>query len=208
MLCKGEEIICISCQFHLPKTNFHENDDNPLIKKFWGKVNVASAAAFYFFNKGDKVQRLIHRLKYKGDREIGIRLGSLYGNELNKTERFRSIDLIVPVPLHPNRIRKRGYNQSALIAEGMKLSMNKKVDVHFLQRNQITETQTRKNRWERFKNVNNIFSINPDREIKPMHFLLIDDVITTGSTLTSCAETLLKIPSAKVSVAALAFAYH
>src|SRR5689334_8139818 len=111
-LFKGEYIICTPCLFHLPKTNFHLVPENVVEKQFWGKVNVTSATALFYFNKGERVQHLIHRLKYHGDKDVGVFTGNMLGNDLIKTERFKTIDAIVPVPLHAKKLRTRGFNQS------------------------------------------------------------------------------------------------
>ncbi|MEO5571480.1 MAG: ComF family protein [Bacteroidia bacterium] len=207
-LYKGEDVICTFCMYHLPKTNYHEDEDNPVIRHFWGKVNIAAASSYYFFNKGQKVQKLIHRLKYKGQKEIGLKLGELYGHELAKNSVFSSADYIIPVPLHKSRLRTRGYNQSDFIANGLSIAMNIPAETNLLFRNKKTETQTRKNRFSRWQNVSNVFSLAEKANIEGKHVLLVDDVITTGSTLVACAEVLLKHKSTKVSVASIAYAYH
>lgn len=207
-LFKGEEIICTYCMFHLPKTNFHEDDDNPIMRHFWGKVNVSSASSYYFFNKGQKVQKLIHRLKYKGQKAIGQRIGELYGFELVKSSLFNTAEMILPVPLHKSRLRNRGYNQSEFFAKGLASAMNIPTETNLLVRNKKTETQTRKNRFSRWENVSEVFSLTSKTELKGKHFLLVDDVITTGSTLAACAEVLLAQQNTKVSVASIAYAHH
>lgn len=207
-LFKGEEIICTFCMYHLPKTNYHEDENNPIIRHFWGKVNISAASSYYFFNKGQKVQKLVHRLKYKGQKEIGLKIGELYGHELSKSERFCSADLIVPVPLHKSRLRTRGYNQSDFFAKGLSSALNIPAETALLVRNKKTETQTRKNRFSRWQNVSEVFSLRTKTTIEGKHFLLVDDVITTGSTLSACAEVLLKHKNTKVSIASIAYAYH
>jgi ComF family protein len=205
-LFKGEEVICSLCEYHLPKTGYHLFSDNPVAKNFWGKVPLHAATAMYFFNKGQKVQQLMHQLKYKNQREIGKRLGKLMGLEIKQSPEFADVDFILPVPLHQTRIRKRGYNQSDMIAEGMSTILQKPFLTDFLLRKKATETQTRKSRYERFENTEEIFDVNPQNKINAKHFLLVDDVVTTGSTLVSCASVLIKKYPAKVSIAALACA--
>lgn len=206
-LYKGEEILCTHCRYHLPKTGFHIQEDNPVIRHFWGKVNLNAAASYYYFNKGQKVQKLIHRLKYKGQKEIGLKVGELYGGELLKSPLFSNVDLIVPVPLHKSRLRTRGYNQSDFFAKGLSAAMNIPVETKLVKRNKKTETQTRKNRFSRWQNVSEVFSTDKKQNIEGKHLLLVDDVITTGSTLAACAETLLQNKNTKVSVASIAYAY-
>ena len=194
--------------YHLPKTNYHVEADNPVIRHFWGKVNVSAASSYYFFNKGQKVQKLIHRLKYKGQKEIGIKMGNLYGSELLKNSGYSSADLIIPVPLHKSRLRTRGYNQSDFFAKGLSAAMNIPAETNLLVRNKKTETQTRKSRFARFENVSEVFSLTSESAIEGKHVLLVDDVITTGSTLTACADVLLKNKNTRVSIASIAYAYH
>ncbi|MCX6274655.1 MAG: ComF family protein [Bacteroidetes bacterium] len=202
----GEKCLCTSCRFHLPKTNFHLEEVNPIIKHFWGKVKVEAAAAYFLFTKGEKVQHLIHQLKYRKRKDIGVFLGELYGYDLKKSAVFSTVDVIIPVPLHPKKLRKRGYNQSECFAEGLSQSLKVPYDVKSLKRKKETQTQTRKHRFERFENVNNVFSVTKPEQLKGKHILLVDDVITTGSTLVACAEALLDVPGTKVSIAAIAYA--
>lgn len=202
----GENCLCTRCRFHLPKTNFHLQPENPVIKHFWGKAKVEGAASYFLYTKGEKVQRLIHLLKYRRRKDIGVVLGELYGYDLRKTKNFSSVDVIIPVPLHPQKLRKRGYNQSECFAVGLSQSLKKTCDTKSLLRNTFTETQTRKHRFERFENVNRVFSVARPQEIINRHVLLVDDVITTGSTLVACAEAILEQPGTRVSIATIAYA--
>ncbi len=207
-LYKNEHSICTYCAYYLPKTNFHLENDNPIAKIFWGRVPVFSAAAYYGFNKGGKVQHLIHQLKYKGQKHIGVSVGKLYGYELKYCEDFNSVDTIIPVPLHPKRQRKRGYNQSDCFAEGLAESMNVEADYKTLYRAVESETQTKKSRFNRWQNVESIFQLRNPEKIEGKHILLVDDVITTGATLEACANTLLQVSGVKVSIVAMAYAAH
>ncbi len=180
-----------------------------IARQFWGRVPLSAAASLFYFDKKEKVQRLIHQLKYKGRKEIGVLLGEIYGGDLMESEAYREVDFIIPVPLHPGRKKRRGYNQSELFARGLGISMQKKVDPNLLIRHAKTATQTRKTRFARWENVNNVFGLTDAvRPGEGKHFLLADDVITTGATIEACAQTLLQIPGAKVSVAAIAYAPH
>jgi ComF family protein len=205
-LFKNEHCICTWCAFHLPRTNFHTDNDNPVAKIFWGRINIFSASAFYSFGKGGKVQHLIHQLKYKGRKEIGEAIGKLYGYDLRKSAAFKTVDLIIPVPLHPKKKKKRGYNQSEYFAVGLSKSLKTKMDAHSLFRALESETQTRKSRFSRWKNVESVFQLRQPEKLTNKHILLVDDVITTGATLEACAQVLLAVPGVKVSVAAIAFA--
>jgi ComF family protein len=205
-LLAAEEVICLSCEFHLPKTHFHLMPDNPVTKLFWGRVQLESAASFLYFNKGSHVQKLIHQLKYKGRKDIGIFLGKEYGLLLRNTAPFSGIDVILPVPLHPKRLRKRGYNQSETIAEGLSVSMMIPHLHNILIRKTSTETQTKKTRFERWKNVTDAFSVPGSASLVKKHVLLVDDVITTGATLESCINTLSAIEGIRISLVTLAYA--
>ena len=201
-----EKFVCIECWHDLPVTNFHFNAENKVAQLFWGRVQIENATAFFAYNKGSRYQNLIHFIKYKGLKELGFETGSRFGTALTASPDFSSVDFVVPVPLHPKKQKIRGYNQSEWIAKGISESLKKPVSVNNLQRNLHTSTQTRKNRYERWENVENIFEVIRPDEFADKHILLIDDVVTTGSTLESCAFQLLQIENVKVSIATLAFA--
>ncbi len=190
----------------MPQTNFHLYKENPIMKIFWGRVPLYSATSFLFFNKGGRVQHLIHRLKYKGKYKVGIYLGKQLGFQLMDSPLFKSVDYIVPVPLHPKKERIRGYNQSEMIALGLETSMKGTAQINNLIRVIHSSSQTKKSRYGRWENVKGIFKIKNPQLFEEKHVLLVDDVITTGATLESCAETLLHIPGIKISVASLAYA--
>lgn len=201
-----EKYICHSCWLDLPVTNFHKNRDNKVAQLFWGRVHIEHATAFFAYRKGSNYQNLIHYTKYKGLKELGYETGLRFGYSLSESNDFSSIDLIVPVPLHPKKQKQRGYNQSEFIARGLAEALHKPMSPNNLFRRIHTSTQTRKNRFERWQNVDGIFGINTPHEFEGKHILLIDDVITTGSTLEACAYQLLKLENTKVSIACLAFA--
>ncbi|MBI5219195.1 MAG: ComF family protein [Bacteroidia bacterium] len=205
-LLTNEKSICTGCLYHLPKTNYHKEKNNPVSQMFWGKTFIENATAYYFFHKGSKFQDLIHNLKYKGQKEIGFVLGSHLGADLKESELYRDITMVVPVPLHPKREKKRGYNQSDFIARGIAESMKIEANTTSLYRAVETETQTKKSKLDRWKNVENIFRIRREDAFIDKHVLLVDDVITTGSTIEACAEALLAVKGTKVSVACLAVA--
>jgi ComF family protein len=207
-LIKGEEVICSICHFHLPKTYFHNDPENPLNRVFWGRVNLEAVASYLYFHKGSTVQHLLHQLKYKGRQEIGLRIGKWYGLELRQADVFRDTELIIPVPLHPRKFRKRGYNQSQAFAEGLASVMKAKPEIRCLYRKVDSNTQTRKARYNRWENVENIFAVDHPERIQSHHLLLVDDVITTGATLESCAQALLEVSGVKVSIATIAFASY
>lgn len=203
---KGMHVLCAGCLFRLPRTDFHRQADNPVERLFKGKVTIHAATALFHFSKGEKVQRLAHALKYKGRQDIGLFAGELIGEEILSSTRFGIIDAVIPVPLHPDRLRKRGYNQAAAISEGVSLRTGA---IHWpdgLVRTRATETQTRKHRFERFRNVDRIFTVSEKHDLSGMHVLLVDDVLTTGATLVACAESLLQVKGVRVSIAAMATA--
>ncbi len=205
-LYKGEEVICLFCRHHLPYTNYHLEADNKVAKAFWGRVQIEAAASCLYFKKGTRVQHLLHQLKYKGKKEVGITLGVMYGRQLKKADVFSNIDMIVPVPLHNKKEAKRGYNQSAVFAEGLASSMGVKHAPLLLERISETETQTKKSRYNRFENMNNVFRLKDPEAVCGKHVLFVDDVITTGATLEACAQELLLVKNVRVSIATIAFA--
>lgn len=208
VLVRGEQTLCVNCLMKLPQTNFHRMRDNMIEKSFWGRIRIERATSFFFFVKGNDFQHLLHALKYKGRSDIGVYLGKRFGNELVTHPDFRHFDRIIPVPLHTDKLKKRGYNQSEMIARGMSKAMNIPVDTKTLIRSTFTETQTKKSRIERWENVKSVFAANPDTNLNGCHILLVDDVLTTGATIEGCAQALLdKNPDVKISVATLAYAH-
>ncbi len=207
-LFRHEEVICSHCLIHLPKTFFHKDEKNPLFQLFWGKIPIEMITSFYFFNKGNKVQNLIHLLKYKNRPDIGVYIGKRYGSFLKKSPILSSVDMIIPVPLHQSKLKLRGYNQAEVFANGLGASMNIPVDITSFIRTTATETQTKKSKLQRWENVRNKFEIKNQENIANKHILLVDDVITTGSTLEACAEILLQNPGVKISFASIAVAHH
>ncbi len=190
----------------MPKTNFHEHADNPFTKRFWGRVDVQFAASMFVFRKDSPVQNLVHQLKYQNKPEIGVELGKKYGKILADSLFFSDVDLIVPVPLHSSKLRKRGYNQAAMFANGLGMSMEKTVNNDFLTRYSATESQTRKTRMERMGVIENIFEVERTEQTAGKHILLVDDILTTGATLEGCATQLLQLPNVRVSMATIAIA--
>jgi len=205
-LLRNENLICTECYVVIPRTNYHTESENPVAQLFWGRCMIEKAAAFSFYNKGSRIRNLIHNLKYKGIREIGFELGRIYGLSLKSSGFMNDIDLIIPVPLHPLKKKSRGFNQSDLISSGVADVTNVPIDTETLIRDTVTATQTNRSRYDRWTNVEGIFSVTNPENIMGRHILLVDDVITTGSTIESCANELLKIEGVRVSVIALGFA--
>jgi ComF family protein len=203
---RNEYLICTECYVVIPRTGYHKIPENPVAQLFWGRCLLEKVAAFSYYNKGSRIRSLIHNLKYKGIKEIGIELGSIYGQSLKSSGFTNDIDIIIPVPLHPGKKRTRGFNQSELICNGLSAVSGIPVDVNSLIRSTRSETQTKRSRYERWTNVEGIFCLANTADLSGKHVLLVDDVITTGSTIESCANELLKIEGVRVSVVALAYA--
>ena len=205
ILNKQEKVLCLHCFLHLPRTDFHKDMDNPVSQLFWGRVKIEFAGSYFYFNKGSAYQPLIHKLKYNGRKDVGVEMGKAFGSELRKTV-FSAADVIVPVPLHPKKLKTRGYNQSEMIAKGLSQSLHLPVNTTCLKRGESTETQTRKSRFDRFRNVEGKFLVNEGSAIEGKHIILADDVVTTGSTLEACAIAVLEVSGTKVSILTLAVA--
>jgi len=205
-LLRNENLICTECYVLIPRTNYHKINENPVEQLFWGRCVIEKAAAFSFYNKGSRIRNLIHNLKYNGIEEIGYEIGRIYGLSLRDSGFTDDIDLVIPVPLHPSKKRKRGYNQSDTISEGIAGAAGLNVNKNSLVRSMVSPTQTRRSRYERWTNVEGIFKVVEPEKLIGQHILLVDDVITTGSTIESCANELLKVEGVKVSAVALAFA--
>ncbi len=204
-LLKGESFLCTDCLYQIPRTKFHEEKDNPVNRLFYGITDITYSTAFFYFQKASKYRTLIHKLKYGGQKEIGIELGRMAGREITGSF-FDETNLIIPVPLHPAKKRIRGYNQSEMIAKGISEITEKELRTDILLRTKFTETQTKKNLEERRKNVGSAFKVVKPEYLNGKHILLIDDVVTTGSTLIACADELLKTENVKISVLILGFA--
>jgi ComF family protein len=205
-LVRGEDVLCLGCLADLPKTGFEKKSDNPVAQLFWGRADIRLATSFCCFDKGGIMQHLMHQLKYKGSTDVGEKLGKLMGIDLVKSESYQEVELIIPVPLHPKRERRRGYNQSAAIGKGLSNVMGIPLVTGNLIRNHYSNSQTNKGRFERWENVKELFGVKKPELLEGKHLLLVDDVVTTGSTLEACAQVLLKIPGTRVSIATLAYA--
>jgi len=209
VLARGEKFICTNCNIKLPYTDFHEHgatEQNPLQRRFWGKVPVRFAFSYLYFRSKGRVQRLLHQLKYKGAKELGEHLGKRYGSILQEHQYHENFDLIVPVPLHKYKLRKRGYNQSEYFALGLAAAMDVPVKANVLVRTINTTTQTHKDRYNRWQNVEQVFEVAKPDLIKDKHILIVDDVLTTGATLEACAVALLNAGASEVSIATIAAA--
>ncbi|MEN0049421.1 MAG: ComF family protein [Bacteroidota bacterium] len=200
---KGE-LTCIRCQYELEIDDAYLEKENEITRRFWGRIPLEAGATMYYFNKGGKVRTLIHQLKYHNQYQIGVEFGKVFGKKLIQTTHFQAIDCIVPVPLHPKKERKRGYNQSEAIAKGLSETMLKPYFADGVKRTLHLKSLTKKNRDERFKSIENAYEVKKAKRLKGKHILLVDDVLTTGATMEACARKILELPDTKLSVVVIA----
>lgn len=200
-----ESVLCMRCIDAMPETNFELHPNNPVEKTFWGRLPITGATAQFYFTKESLMQHLMHQFKYKGNKELGMQLGKIMGEQIIKSTRFE-VDALIPLPLFPAKEKRRGYNQATILCEGMAEAMNLPVLDKIISRPQHTETQTKKGRIERWKNMEGKFILSDADAIKNKHLLLVDDVVTTGATLEACGNELLKAENVRLSVATLCIA--
>jgi len=200
-----QNILCMRCMNAMPETNFELHAGNPVEKIFWGRLPIISATAQFYFTKESLMQHLMHQFKYKGNKELGLQLGRIVGSQLLLSNRFL-VDALIPLPLFPAKEKRRGYNQATLICQGIAEYMNVPVLQNVIIRPQHTDTQTKKGRIERWKNIEGKFVLAKPEAITNKHVLLVDDVVTTGATLEACGNELLKAPNSQLSIATLCMA--
>lgn len=202
-----DSLLCARCFVNLPHTNFAKHANNPIEKIFWGRLPLIAAHSEYYFAKESLIQHLVHQLKYKGNRDIGIFLGELMAKSLLSSNRFNQLDGLIPLPMFPDKEKKRGYNQAAVICEGMSSILNVPVLGNYLLRQKFTETQTKKHRTERWENVAESFKLENANQIKGKKLLLVDDVVTTGATLEASGQLLQQVEGVQLSIATLMVAF-
>ncbi len=207
-LLAGEAHLCTACRTELPYTDYHllPPAQNPLARRFWGKLPVHHTLSYLRFLRYGRVQELLHQLKYRGQSQVGNALGQLYGAELAAAGLAREFDLIVPVPLHRRKLARRGYNQAEAFATGLALALPCPSAAHTLRRTEHTASQTRKSRAARWQNVATVFEVAKPEDITGRRILLVDDVLTTGATLEACGAVLLAAGAQAVSIATIACA--
>ena len=212
LLCKknlssDEKDVCFTCIDSLPETGYHTLYDNPVAQHFWGRVPLVHAAAYLYVQESNITQDMIHLLKYKGKKKVGIKLGRLYGYKIKEEgSLFKDIDLIVPVPLHDKRKKERGYNQCDYFAQGLSEILQIPYLPDAVCRIRENISQTKRTRYDRWENVEGIFQLAQPGSVKGKHILLVDDVVTTGATIESCVSALLSGEEVRVSVATIATA--
>jgi ComF family protein len=187
----------------MPETNFEKHAGNPVEKMFWGRLALVSAMAQFYFTKESLMQKLMHQFKYRNNKDLGLQLGRLMGIALKESNRFTTIDALIPLPLFPSKEKKRGYNQAVVLCEGIAEILPLPVLKNTIARPQHTDTQTKKGRIERWKNIEGKFELINPASIQNKHLLLVDDVVTTGATLESCGTELLKSQNVGLSIATL-----
>ena len=202
-----EDVLCGKCNLHLPRTGFQINpQENVMARMFWGRIPIERATALFYYEAHAGTANILYKLKYKNHPEIGETMGRMMARELLKSDFFDGIEGLVPVPLAKKRERQRGYNQSMEISKGISEVTGLPIYNKVVKRNKFEGSQTSKDRWERNENVENVFDLLDTETIRGKHLLVIDDVVTTGATVTACAKQLLKADDIRISVLALAFA--
>lgn len=205
-LFQDEYFLCVECLSSLPLAQVHESEDNFVEQHLYGRPYIESATTLMVYGKETVPQKIIHEIKYHGAKELAQSMGGMLGRQM-KGGRFSSVDMIVPVPLHPKRLKWRGYNQSEWIAKGLSEELGVPVRTDLVERVVETSTQTNKNAEERWSNVKGIFALRQEvstEGLKDHHLLIVDDVITTGSTLMACAAAFSHVDNVKISAASLA----
>lgn len=200
----NQESICIECLYKLPETNFEKIEDNAVNKTLAGRIPFIQAASIYYFTKQSILQSLIFQLKYKQQANIGIALGKLMGQKLANSKLYENVDVLIPLPLHPKKLHKRGYNQAQLLCEGIQSVWDKPIINNAIFRRYNTKTQTKKSRIDRWKNMEDVFLIKNEGLIANKHILLIDDVITTGASIEAFYQAIKNIANIKISICTLA----
>lgn len=200
-----DQFLCARCIHALPETGFFKRENNRVEKLFYGRIHIQQAGAAFYFTKDSLLQHLLVQLKYRSNKEAGYFLGRMMGHALSKSERFADVDMLVALPLNPKKEFRRGYNQAALICEGISEVWKRPVCRDVVSRIRFTETQTHQNRVSRWQNMEGVFAVTKPETLVNSHILLIDDVITTGATLEACGSVLLQIPGVSLSIGAAAY---
>ncbi len=203
---QNTSLLCWRCIENLPLTEFEKHAENPVKHLFTGRLHLQEACSWLYFSRDSITQAIIHRFKYQGQQQLAKYAGELMGRSLSENERYHEVDVIVPLPLNDRKLRQRGYNQAELLAQGIANMLHKPLDNSAVMRTRYTATQTKKNRIQRWINVEHVFDIQQQHQLQGKHVLLVDDVITTGASMEAMGAVLLKIPGLRLSVCSLAYA--
>lgn len=203
-LYKNEKLLCTDCRHKLPLGNFHKVNAKKIEKVFYGRTKIENATSLFVFQKGGLVQDLMHNLKYRGQEEIGAELGNWLGTELQQSFDYQNIDVVIPVPLHPRRLRERGYNQVAKFGKQIAQKLGADYIDFILKKKSYTKKQSKRGRFTRWDNISETFEAEDASILKDKHILLVDDIVTTGATLEACIEVLKDVPGIKFSIATMA----
>jgi len=196
--------LCTSCSLQLSHTGYTNLIDNPIEKLFWGRVKVHQASSLYFYTKGTPIQTLLKELKYNNLQDFGIEAAKTLIYELEKTSRFSDIDIVIPVPLHPKKRRKRGYNQMTTFAKTLAENLNAVYIYNALLKTKQTKSQTKQTKEDRFNGIKNVFTTNLEYNLNNKNILIVDDILTTGATLYSCIDTLKNTHNINISIITIA----
>ena len=201
--------ICIHCRYSIPTTGYWLLEENPVKEHFDGIIPVVHASSFFTYREESPWRGLIHQFKYSGKWRIAYDLGRWFGSELKSSGLYDDVDIVVPIPLHPLKLIKRGYNQSSYIADGIAKSLGITASHRAVRRVRNNPSQTKRAFKERWENVDGLFKVRNPKQLKGKHILLVDDVLTTGATITSCAEAILNaVPDCRISIATIAVTHY
>ena len=206
-LARGEELLCTICKYEMPQTGYEKNSQNAFARKFYGRIRIEFAISYLHFHKSGITQQILHNLKYRNQPEVGEKFGEWFAISLMESGHSGTWDMVLPIPLYISKEKKRGYNQSNFLAAGLGRTLGVPYSFNTLRRKENSETQTRKSREERWKNVDGIFEVLKPVNVKGKHILLVDDVVTTGATLESCGHCIMEAGASKISFATLAIAH-
>lgn len=206
---EGSDMVCVRCRWEIPLTGFWNDRENPVAAKLHSSVPIENACSFFYFIHDNGYRNLIHTIKYRGGWKAARKLGMWFGDELRASPLYADIDVVIPVPLHLRRLLSRGYNQSEYLAEGIAKAIGRPMSCGNVRRTKHNRSQTKRSKEERWDNVHGIFAVRNPSRLAGKHILLVDDVLTTGATLISCAETILRaVPDCRLSIATIAVSHN
>ncbi|NNC94612.1 MAG: ComF family protein [Chitinophagales bacterium] len=206
VLISGEEFLCIKCLHKLPVTMFHRLSPNPVEKKLFGRIPIKKATSAFYYHKSNSIQKLLHKVKYKHKVKLCAKLGYLFALKLEEAGYFENVDMILPVPMHKSKFRSRGFNQCVIFAEELSKYSSIECSDSALKRVKSGKSQTKKDKYHRWKTISGDFICNDREKVEGKNILLIDDVITTGSTLEACTKAILNKTNAEFNIATFAYA--